>query len=42
MIFFTSLTPLILEHQGRGSMAGFLLDSTGQTAQIKLGDMPLL
>jgi beta-galactosidase GanA len=31
------LTPLILEHQGRGTMAGFLLDSTGQTAQIKLG-----
>jgi len=31
------LTPLILEHQGRGTMAGFLLDSTRQTAQIKLG-----
>ena len=31
------LTPLILEHQGTGSMAGFLLDSTTQTAQIQLG-----
>jgi hypothetical protein len=31
------LTPLILEHQGRGTMTGFLLDSTAQTAQIKLG-----
>jgi len=31
------LTPLILEHQGRGTMAGFLLDSIGQTTQIRLG-----
>lgn len=31
------LTPLILEHQGKGTMAGFLLDSTSQIAQIKLG-----
>ena len=31
------LAPLILEHQGRGTMAGFLLDSIGQTAQIRLG-----
>jgi hypothetical protein len=32
------LTPLILEHQGRGTMAGFLLDSAAQTAEITLGD----
>jgi beta-galactosidase GanA len=32
------LTPLILEHQGTGSMAGFLLDSAAQTAEIKLGN----
>jgi len=32
------LTPLILEHQGRGTMAGFLLDSAAQTAEIKMGD----
>lgn len=31
------LTPLILEHQGTGTMAGFLLDSAGQTAEIQLG-----
>ena len=31
------LTPLILKHQGRGDMEGFLLDSILQTAQIKLG-----
>jgi hypothetical protein len=31
------LTPLILEHQGMGTMAGFLLDSAAQTAEIKLG-----
>jgi beta-galactosidase GanA len=31
------LAPLILEHQGTGTMAGFLLDSVGQTAEIKLG-----
>jgi hypothetical protein len=31
------LTPLILEHQGKGTMAGFLLDSTEQSAQITLG-----
>jgi hypothetical protein len=31
------LTPLILEHQGSGTMAGFLLDSAQQTAEIKLG-----
>jgi hypothetical protein len=31
------LTLLILEHQGTGTMAGFLLDSTGQTAEITLG-----
>jgi beta-galactosidase GanA len=31
------LSPLILEHQGTGSMAGFLLDSAAQTAEIRLG-----
>jgi beta-galactosidase GanA len=31
------LTPLILEHQGKGTMTGFLLDSAAQTAEIKLG-----
>jgi hypothetical protein len=31
------LTPLILEHQGTGTMSGFLLDSTAQTAEIPLG-----
>jgi hypothetical protein len=31
------LSPLILEHQGTGSMAGFLLDSAAQTAEIQLG-----
>jgi hypothetical protein len=31
------LAPLILEHQGTGTMAGFLLDSAAQTAEIKLG-----
>ncbi len=31
------LTPLILEHQGTGTMAGFLLDSAAQIAQVKLG-----
>jgi hypothetical protein len=32
------LTPMILEHQGTGTMAGFLLDSAAQTAEIKLSD----
>ncbi|MGA9120312.1 MAG: DUF5597 domain-containing protein, partial [Bacteroidota bacterium] len=32
------LMPLILEHQGMGTMAGFLLDSAAQTAEIALGD----
>ncbi|MBI5470993.1 MAG: DUF5597 domain-containing protein [Ignavibacteriae bacterium] len=32
------LTPLILEHQGKGTMTGFLLDSAAQTAEIKLGN----
>jgi beta-galactosidase GanA len=31
------LTPLILEHQGKGTMAGFLLDSAAQTAELSLG-----
>jgi hypothetical protein len=32
------LTPLILEHQGKGTMAGFLLDSASQSAEIQLGE----
>ncbi|MDE3057410.1 MAG: DUF5597 domain-containing protein, partial [Bacteroidota bacterium] len=32
------LTPLILSHQGEGTMAGVILDSAGQTEKIKLGD----
>ncbi len=32
------LTPLILERQGTGTMAGFLLDSATQTAHMELGD----
>lgn len=31
------LAPLILEHQGTGTMAGFLLDSAAQAAEITLG-----
>jgi beta-galactosidase GanA len=31
------LTPLILEHQGSGTMTGFLLDSAAQTAEFTLG-----
>jgi hypothetical protein len=31
------MTPLILEHQGTGTMDGFLLDSAAHTAEIKLG-----
>ena len=32
------LTPLILAHQGQGSMAGALLDSADQKAEIQLGN----
>jgi hypothetical protein len=32
------LTPSILEHQGKGTMTGFLLDSAAQAAEMKLGD----
>lgn len=32
------LSPLILANQGKGTMAGVLLDSAGQTARINLGD----
>jgi beta-galactosidase GanA len=32
------LTPMILQHQGKGSMTGVLLDSAAQTAEITLGD----
>lgn len=31
------LEPLILDHQGRGTMAGFLLDSSAQTSEVSLG-----
>ena len=32
------LTPLILSNQGKGTMAGVILDSASQKAEIKLGD----
>jgi hypothetical protein len=32
------LTPLIISNQGKGTMAGVLLDSANQKARIKLGD----
>ena len=32
------LAPLILEHQGRRTMTGFLLDSAEQTAQVTMGE----
>jgi hypothetical protein len=32
------LTPLIIEHQGKGSMDGFLLDSIAEKVQIRLGN----
>lgn len=32
------LTPLILANQGKGTMAGVILDSAGQKAEIKMGD----
>jgi beta-galactosidase GanA len=32
------LTPLIIANQGKGTMAGVLLDSANQKAKIKLGD----
>ena len=31
------LAPLVLEHQGKGTMAGFLLDSAAQIAEVQLG-----
>jgi hypothetical protein len=34
----TQLTPLILEHQGQGSLAGVLLDSIDQREKIALGN----
>ena len=34
----SQLTPLILSNQGKGTMAGVLLDSASQVAKIKLGD----
>ncbi|MGA9408786.1 MAG: DUF5597 domain-containing protein, partial [Bacteroidota bacterium] len=34
----SQLTPLILSNQGKGTMAGVVLDSASQTAKIKLGD----
>jgi beta-galactosidase GanA len=33
----TQLAPLILENQGKGTMAGVLLDSASQVAKVKLG-----
>ena len=33
------LTPLILENQGKGTMAGVLLDSASQVAKVKLGGL---
>lgn len=32
------LAPLILEHQGKGTMAGVLLDDANQKTQLQLGD----
>ena len=32
------VTPLVLEHQGTGTMSGFLLDSASQSAELTLGD----
>ncbi|HOC24214.1 MAG TPA: DUF5597 domain-containing protein [bacterium] len=32
------LQPLLITHQGKGSMRGVLLDSTGQHARIEMGD----
>ena len=32
------LTPLILDNQGKGTMAGFLLDSASQKVQVQLGN----
>jgi beta-galactosidase GanA len=32
------LTPLILEHQGRGTMGGVLLDDPNEKSQLQLGD----
>ena len=34
----SQLSPLILSNQGKGTMAGVLLDSASQAARIKLGD----
>jgi beta-galactosidase GanA len=34
----TQLTPLILSHQGKGKLAGIILDSASQKTEIKLGD----
>lgn len=35
------LAPLILQHQGKGTMAGALLDSAAQTAELTMGDYVL-
>jgi beta-galactosidase GanA len=37
----SQLAPLILENQGKGTMAGVLLDETNQTQKIHLGDFTL-
>ncbi len=37
----SQLTPLIMEHQGKGTMAGVLLDKDNQDEQIEFGDYVL-
>ena len=37
----SQLAPVILQHQGKGTMAGVLLDKDNQTLQVKLGDYAL-
>jgi beta-galactosidase GanA len=37
----TQLTPLVLEHQGTGTMAGVLLDEQNQKRQVNLGNFRL-
>jgi beta-galactosidase GanA len=37
----SQLTPLIVEHQGTGTMAGVLLDQQNQKSQVQLGDYRL-
>jgi beta-galactosidase GanA len=37
----SQLTPLILENQGKGTMAGICLDETNQTQKVQLGNFTL-